>query len=152
MNPSKGLRREVKVRLPVALVEGLERERDARHLAGTLRPIDGLPALVEEAVALRHDRDAEMDRIRGLVVDLEARLAAAIRLAKDKAREARRAKADRRTRGQVRSQAALPAQEPDLEALPGKVACGPCGGPRTALDDALGLVDCSQCRARRLPP
>lgn len=153
MNPSKGPRREVKLRLPVPLIEKLEAERDRRHAEGTMRAVDGLPALVEEAVALRHDRDAEMDRIRAHAIDLEAQRDAARLVSREKDRELRRLRGQLKAIGArraARAQVPLP-QEPSIDAVPSKVRCGACGGSRTALDDAVGNPDCAACRARRMP-
>lgn len=148
MSRSKGPRLEVKVRLPVHVVEALRRERDARHLAQTLRPDDGIPTLIEEAVALRHDRDAELARISAHAIQVEAERDAALRLAKAAQRDARRAKAARRVRGAaqgvlpgprtaaealLRDHGLPPPQGHARGALPGLCpACGPVATPGTS--------------------
>lgn len=147
MNPSKGARREVKVRLPVALVEQLLRERDQRRDAGTMRRVDGLPFLVEEAVALRGDRDAELARSQAEAVALRAERDAYKALYAEERRQRRRDASGRRKAAlgrQARAQAVLAPLGPQAAFLRDHHGPGHPSGPLPGLCPACGPPPAAQ--------
>lgn len=114
---------------------------------------------LDEWAVLVQDRDAQTAEIRRLADSVAAQRRAHLdeltrlqRIINEQAaalsRLGYRKTAKRRAKA---TQEARPAEEPDLDAVPSATACGPCGGPRTALDDVLGHVDCRVCRAARVP-
>jgi multidrug efflux pump subunit AcrA (membrane-fusion protein) len=112
MNPSKGPRAQVLLRIPEEARERLRSYRDAHDL-------DGLGDVVLEFLALRGDRDRELEEARAQARLAQEQYEAALAVVREKEREVRALrKAGLRRR--VRREATAPMRLPSVESC----ACG----------------------------